>query len=54
MAHADLGWALLQLGRAAEADAAFARSLDLDPLGALPRRQLEWREMLAVANEGAA
>ena len=48
-AWADLGWARLRLGRADEADEAFRRALDLDPLDALPRRQLEWRESFAIA-----
>jgi Flp pilus assembly protein TadD len=46
-ARADLGWALLRLGRAVEADAEFARALELDPLHALPREQLAWRELVA-------
>jgi len=45
-AFADLGWALLALGRATEAEQEFARALELDPLHALPRRQLAWRDLL--------
>jgi Flp pilus assembly protein TadD len=42
---------LLRLGRAAEADAEFALALELDPLHALPRDQLAWRELLAGTRE---
>jgi Flp pilus assembly protein TadD len=50
-ARADLGWALLAQARSQEADAEFAQALELDPLHALPRQQLEWRELLAVNRE---
>ena len=53
-ARADLGWALLAQGRSDEADEQFAHALELDPLGALPRQQLEWRELIAAKGEGAA
>ena len=50
-ARADLGWALLRLGRASEADAEFARALELDPLHALPREQMAWRDMLTPGRD---
>jgi tetratricopeptide (TPR) repeat protein len=53
-ARADLGWALLAQGRSREADEEFARARELDPLNALPRQQLEWRELMAAKGEGAA
>jgi hypothetical protein len=40
---------LLRLGRAREADVEFALALELDPLHALPRDQLAWRELLATS-----
>ena len=40
--------ALLAQARTREADEEFARALELDPLHALPRQQLQWRELLAV------
>ena len=45
-ARADLGWALLVRGSTAEADAEFAKALELEPLRSMPRQQLEWREWL--------
>jgi len=45
------GLALLQLGKAAEADREFALALELDPLHALPREQLAWRELLTTARD---
>ena len=50
-ARADLGWALLRLGRPAEADEEFVRALELDPLDALPRQQLAWREWLVTQRD---
>ena len=43
-ARADLGWSLLAHQRPHEADAEFARALELDPIHALPRQQLAWRD----------
>ena len=53
-ARADLGWALIAQSRAREADTEFARALELDPIRALPRQQLAWRELLAPTMRGAA
>jgi Flp pilus assembly protein TadD len=53
-ARADLGWALLAQARDHDAGAEFARALELDPIHALPRRQLAWRELLLPARSGAA
>ena len=50
-ARADLGWACLKQGRMADADKHFAQALEMDPLNALPRQQLEWRELLATGRE---
>jgi Flp pilus assembly protein TadD len=51
-ARADLGWAYLKQGRIADADDQFMEAAEMDPLSAVPRQQLDWRDWLATGREG--